>query len=163
MKHINHNPETEGEPLPEAMKAAIEALVVNLQANRVRDCLFVIAAFRGGVPNPMETVQIASNMTPELTNRFLSILGKGGTIVIIGSRGTVEVNPRDVMRTEGSIVGVLGTKPKELAEAHAAIGAGLRTGTLRPIVGKEIPLGEAPRAHKEIIEGTAYGKIVLVP
>ena len=93
----------------------------------------------------------------------LSILGRGGTVVVIGSRGTVEVNPRDVMRTEGSIVGVLGTRPEELAEAHAAIGAGLRTGALRPIVGKEIPLAEAPRAHKEIIEGTAYGKIVLVP
>lgn len=93
----------------------------------------------------------------------LSILGKGGTIVVIGSRGNAEITPRDVMRTEGSIVGVMGTKPEELAEAHAAIGAALRLGTIKPVIGKEISLADAALAHTQIIEGTAYGKIVLIP
>jgi hypothetical protein len=31
------------------------------------------------------------------------------------------------------------------------------------VVGKELPLAEAPRAHKEILEHNAYGKIVLIP
>jgi NADPH:quinone reductase len=93
----------------------------------------------------------------------LTIIGKGGTIVVIGSRGTVEINPRDIMRTECCVVGVLGSKPEELAQAHAAIGAGLRSGALKPIIGKEMPLVEAARAHKEIIEGNAHGKIALIP
>jgi NADPH2:quinone reductase len=56
-----------------------------------------------------------------------------------------------------------GGTPEQYAQAHAAIGAGLRHGTLRPVVGRELPLAEAARAHHEVIEGTAYGKIVLVP
>ena len=41
--------------------------------------------------------------------------------------------------------------------------AGLANGTLRPVVGKELPLAEASRAHKEILEPGAAGKIVLIP
>ena len=41
--------------------------------------------------------------------------------------------------------------------------AGLENGTLRPVVGKEIPLAEAPRAQKEVLEPGSFGKIVLVP
>jgi NADPH2:quinone reductase len=93
----------------------------------------------------------------------LTVLAKGGCIVVIGCRGEVQINPRLLMRVEGSILGVMAGTPEEYAQSHAAIGAGLRTGTLRPVVGRELPLAEAPRAHHEIIESTAYGKIVLVP
>jgi NADPH2:quinone reductase len=36
-------------------------------------------------------------------------------------------------------------------------------GTLKPVVGKQIPLAEAARAHKEILEPGAAGKMVLIP
>jgi NADPH2:quinone reductase len=93
----------------------------------------------------------------------LTVLAKGGCIVVIGCRGEVQINPRLLMRAEGAILGVMAGTPEEYAQSHAAIGAGLRAGTLRPVVGRELPLAEAPRAHHEIIESTAYGKIVLVP
>jgi NADPH2:quinone reductase len=93
----------------------------------------------------------------------LTVLARGGTVVVIGSRGNVEITPRDLMRNESHVIGVMGGKPEEVAQAHAAIGAGLGAGTLRPIIGKEMPLADAPKAHHEIIEGQAYGKIVLVP
>jgi NADPH2:quinone reductase len=93
----------------------------------------------------------------------LTVLAKGGCIVVIGCRGEVQINPRLLMRVEGSILGVMAGTPEEYAQSHAAIGAGLRAGTLRPVVGRELPLADAPRAHHEIIESTAYGKIVLVP
>ena len=48
------------------------------------------------------------------------------------------------------------------AEIHAGIFAGLENGTLRPVVGKELPLKEAARAHKEILEPGSAGKTVLV-
>ncbi len=41
--------------------------------------------------------------------------------------------------------------------------AGLENGTIRPVVGKELPLGEAVRAHKEILETGALGKTILIP
>jgi NADPH2:quinone reductase len=93
----------------------------------------------------------------------LTVLAPGGCVVVIGSRGEVQVNPRLLMRTEGSILGLMGGSPEAYARAHAAIGAGLQAGTLRPIVGRELPLAQAPQAHHAIIESTAYGKIVLVP
>ena len=93
----------------------------------------------------------------------LTVLARGGCIVVIGSRGEVQINPRLLMRAEGAILGLMAGTPEQYAQAHAAIGAGLRAGTLRPVVGQELPLAEALRAHHEIIEATAYGKIVLVP
>jgi NADPH2:quinone reductase len=50
-----------------------------------------------------------------------------------------------------------------LAGIHAALVAGLECGTLRPVVGQELPLAEAPRAHRAVLEPGAYGKIVLIP
>jgi NADPH2:quinone reductase len=93
----------------------------------------------------------------------LTVLATRGCVVVIGSRGEVQINPRLLMRAEGSIVGLIGGATEETAQAHAAIGAGLRAGTLRPVVGKELPLAEAPQAHHAIIESPAFGKIVLVP
>jgi NADPH:quinone reductase len=51
----------------------------------------------------------------------------------------------------------------ELTEIYATIGAGLENGTLRPIVGKELPLIDAAKAHVDVLAPGAHGKIVLVP
>jgi NADPH2:quinone reductase len=51
----------------------------------------------------------------------------------------------------------------DLAEIHAALIAGLSNGTLSPLVGREIPLAEAARAHTAVMEAGALGKIVLTP
>lgn len=54
----------------------------------------------------------------------LKILARGGVVAVVGNRGTVEINPRDLMQKEASIVGVLGGTPAEHAEAFSAISAG---------------------------------------
>ncbi len=97
--------------------------------------------------------------------RDLGLLAKHGRVVVIGSRGPVEINPRDLMGRDADIRGMslLVAPEDELAEAHAALVAGLRNGTLRPIIGERIPLAEAPRAHRAVMEDGAFGKIVLVP
>ena len=41
--------------------------------------------------------------------------------------------------------------------------AGLAAGTLRPVIGKELPLKDAPAAHEAVMSPGAYGKIVLIP
>jgi len=95
----------------------------------------------------------------------LKILAPGGRVVVIGSRGEVAIDPRDAMTRDASILGMsLGNAgEKEIASIHAALLAGLENGTLRPVVGREMPLAEAPRAHALALEPGALGKIVLVP
>jgi NADPH2:quinone reductase len=95
----------------------------------------------------------------------LKLLASQGRVVVIGSRGDVTISPRDLMTRNGSIHAftLWGITDAEENEIHAGLIAGLENGTLRPIVGKELPLAEAPRAHKEILEPGAFGKIVLVP
>ncbi|MBV8855502.1 MAG: NADPH:quinone reductase, partial [Acidobacteria bacterium] len=98
-------------------------------------------------------------------DRDLGALALGGRVVVIGSRGTVEINPRQAMTRDAAILGMtlFNASPQELASIHAALGAGLEAGTLRPVVGRELPLAEAARAHEEVLKPGAYGKIVLVP
>ncbi len=97
--------------------------------------------------------------------RDLEILATGGRIAVIGSRGTVTVDPRFTMMKEATIVGmtVWGATDKEVRAIYAALGAGLANGTLTPVVGKEMPLAAAAQAHHDIMEKKAYGKIVLIP
>ena len=98
-------------------------------------------------------------------DRDLGALAKGGRVVVIGSRGTVEINPRQAMVRDAAILGMtlFNASPQESAGIHAALGAGLEAGTLRPVVGRELPLSEAARAHEEVLKPGAYGKIVLIP
>ena len=94
----------------------------------------------------------------------LPILARGGRVAVIGSRGPIEINPRDAMVKEAMISGVMlfNALPKELSEAHAMIQAGIGSGWLRPIVGKTFPLEDVSLAHTDIITGSgALGKTVL--
>jgi len=95
----------------------------------------------------------------------LKLLATRGCVVVIGSRGDVTISPRDLMTRLGSIqaFAIWGITESDEKETHAGLIAGMENGTLRPVVGKELPLAEAPRAHKEILEPGAYGKIALVP
>jgi NADPH2:quinone reductase len=92
------------------------------------------------------------------------LLANNGRIIVIGSRGEVTINPRELMGRRASVRGftLWGITPMEEADIHAGLFAGLENGTLRPVVGKELPLAEASRAHKEILEPGSAGKIVLI-
>ena len=95
----------------------------------------------------------------------LTVVAKLGRIVVIGNRGTIEINPRDAMGRDASVFGMAlwNASDRELASLHAAIGAGLATGVLKPVVGTELPLREAAKAHVQVLAPGAYGKIVLIP
>jgi len=96
----------------------------------------------------------------------LTVLAKKGRVVVIGSRGSVEINPRDTMGRDADIRGMtlMNTSDPEYRAMHAALVAGLENGTLRPVVGHRISLAEARRAHEEIMKPSgAHGKMVLIP
>jgi NADPH:quinone reductase len=92
------------------------------------------------------------------------LLANNGRIIVIGNRGEVTINPRELMGRRASIRGftLWGITPTEEADIHAGIFAGLENGTLRPVVGKELPLADVSRAHREILEPGSAGKIVLI-
>jgi NADPH:quinone reductase len=95
----------------------------------------------------------------------LKMLALHGRVVVIGSRGDVTITPRDLMVRRASVLAftLWAAQPTETSEIHAGLIAGMENGTLRPVVGKQLPLAEAARAHKEVLEPGAAGKIVLVP
>jgi NADPH:quinone reductase len=92
------------------------------------------------------------------------LLTTNGRVIVIGSRGEVTINPRELMGRRASIRAftLWGITAAEEADIHAGLFAGLENGTLRPVVGKVLPLAEAARAHTEILEPGSAGKIVLV-
>jgi NADPH:quinone reductase len=94
----------------------------------------------------------------------LRALAKGGRVVVVGSRGRVEIDPRDTMAQESVILGMtlFSATERELASMHAAFLAGLENGTLRPVISRELPLEEAALSHQEVMESSTMGKIVLV-
>jgi NADPH2:quinone reductase len=95
----------------------------------------------------------------------LKLLALNGRVIIIGNRGEITINPRDFMLRRASAHGftLWAATETEMTEMHAAIAAGLENGTLRPVVGKELPLKDAPQAHQDVLASGAFGKIVLIP
>jgi len=125
------------------------------------DCLEQVRAITGG-----RGVDIILEMLANVNlGKDLPLLAPKGRVVVVGSRGPVEINPRDIMGKDGSIraMSLLVASPEDLVGVHAAILAGLENGTLRPIVGHEMALADAIAAQKKIMEPGAHGKIVLVP
>ncbi|XP_077414525.1 quinone oxidoreductase [Vanacampus margaritifer] len=106
-------------------------------------------------------VEMLSNVN---LNKDLKMMTFGGRVVIVGSRGSIEMNPRDTMSKESSIIGVAlySATPAERKECAALLFAGMEAGWLRPVVGDQYGLDKAAQAHHDIIESRgATGKIVL--
>ncbi len=97
-------------------------------------------------------------------DRDLGLLARGGRVVVIGNRGRVEIDARQAMGRDAAILGMTlyNATESDLAEIHAALVAGLENGTLDPVVGRELPLADARRAHEAVMEPGALGKTVLV-
>ena len=97
--------------------------------------------------------------------RDLNALKMYGRVVVIGNRGSLEFNPRLTMAKEADIRGMslFNCPPAELIGIHQALYAGLENGTLRPVIGKEMPLSEAAAAHDAVLAPGSHGKIVLIP
>ena len=95
--------------------------------------------------------------------RDLDLLAPRGRVVVVGSRGRIEIDPLRTMVGELSVLGVglLNATPDELREIHAALREGLASGALQPVVREVLPLAEAARAHRLVLAPGAAGKIVL--
>ena len=98
-------------------------------------------------------------------DRDLGLLARHGRIVVVGNRGKTEIDARQAMGRDAAILGMtlFNVTEVEFVEIHAALITGLANGTLNPVVGRELALADAARAHQAVMEPGALGKIVLVP
>nr|XP_057918135.1 quinone oxidoreductase [Doryrhamphus excisus] len=106
-------------------------------------------------------VEMLSNVN---LHQDLQMLAVGGRVAVVGCRGSIEINPRDIMTKETSIIGVFlnSATPAERKECMALLEAGMEAGWLRPVVGARYNLDKAAQAHHDIIHSPgATGRIVL--
>ena len=106
-------------------------------------------------------IEMAANINLDTD---LSLLAPRGRVVVVGNRGRVEIDPRQAMGRDAAILGMtlFNASPAEVASIHAALIAGLENGTLNPVIGREVPMSDAARAHEAVMESGALGKLVLV-
>ncbi len=98
-------------------------------------------------------------------DKDLKLLAKFGRVVVIGNRGRIEIDPRDTMGKNGSILGMslFNASIKELNQIHAEIKAGLIDGRYKPVIHSEMPLSAAGKAHDLVMQDGVNGKIILLP
>jgi NADPH2:quinone reductase len=98
-------------------------------------------------------------------DKDLGILAPRGRVVVIGNRGRVEIDARQAMGRDASILGMtlFNISDPDMASINSYMVAGLANGTLKPVVGREFPLAEAAKAQDAVMASGAHGKIVLVP
>jgi NADPH:quinone reductase len=97
-------------------------------------------------------------------DKDLDVLALRGRVAIIGNRGRADIDPRKIMGRDATVVGMtmFNAAAEELREIHAGVVAGLENGSLSPVIGRELPLAEAPAAHTAVMQPGAFGKIVLL-
>jgi NADPH2:quinone reductase len=93
-----------------------------------------------------------------------------GTLVAIGYAGGLwpELQPSQLVGRNVGVQGVyigrlLRHAPDVIAAATGELLELWRAGTIRPVVGAELPLAEVEQAHELVESRRSVGKVVLVP
>jgi NADPH2:quinone reductase len=128
--------------------------------HRAKDHLAKAAALAG---RPIDV--IVEMLANENLGADLDALAPNGRVVVVGSRGPVEIDARAAMMRDASILGMSlnNQSLEEKARIQTAIIAGVENGSLRPFVGRELPLARAAEAHEAVLAPGSRGKIVLIP
>lgn len=114
-----------------------------------------------GGEGPSVILEMLSNVNLQ---RDLEMVKFQGRIVVIGCRGTIEINPRLFMGKEANVLGVMlsAATNEEWREVTSFLEAGMETGWVQPVIGKEYPLEEVAKAHDDVVNNTGtLGKLVL--
>jgi NADPH2:quinone reductase len=130
--------------------------VVNHAVDGYREEIARLTSGRG----PDVIVEMLANVN---LGHDLALLAPRGRVVVVGNRGSLDFNPRLIMAKDALVTGTTlpNVTPAESHTALAGVIAALSTGFLRPVVGLELPLAEAAKAHQTIMAGGARGKVVL--
>jgi NADPH2:quinone reductase len=95
--------------------------------------------------------------------RDLPMIAQGGCIVVVGSRGAVQIQPRELMVRDADIRGamILQAPSGTLARIHSDMLSGLTDGSLKPVVRSVFDLEKAQAAAELQSLPGACGKVVL--
>jgi NADPH2:quinone reductase len=93
----------------------------------------------------------------------LGLLAPRGRVVVIGSRGRIEIDPRQTMGKDSAILGMTlwNVPPDELTRINRSLTEALERRALRPVVGREFSLDDAPAAQTEALANGTNGKVVI--
>jgi NADPH2:quinone reductase len=95
----------------------------------------------------------------------LEFMAMYSAIVIVGSKGEVPINPRNLMSKDARIMGfvLFNAKNDELLDIHRNLFELFISKRMQPpIVGKTFNLRDAKEAHA-LVERGSYGKVILKP
>lgn len=97
--------------------------------------------------------------------RDMTVLAPRGRIVVVGSRGLIEIDPRQLMTRDASVTGMslFNATAADLRQVHAGLYAALEAGALKPSIGREYALDDVAEAHREVMRPGSGGKIILLP
>ena len=123
--------------------------------------------------NKEEVLNITNEQGPDVIIEMLAnanletdmqVIVKYGRIIIVGSRDTIEVNPRNLMTSEAIVTGMTFTYPtqKEMKEMQYGVNALLEIGAIRSLIGNEFTLDEPVEAHKSLMESSGNGRTIFV-
>ena len=98
-------------------------------------------------------------------DKDLKLFAKFGRVVVIGTRGTIEIDPRDMLWENAAILSMslFNVDQKKLQQIHYAIKAGLADDRYKPVISSELIFADAAKAHKLVMQTGVNGKIILVP
>ena len=91
------------------------------------------------------------------------MLSNGGRIIVIGSGGSVSINPRDLMKRDADIRGIVlfNASDADISETVSMLNDAAAAGFIKPVIRKTFPLSRAAEAHRLLKTGGAAGKIIL--
>ena len=96
--------------------------------------------------------------------RDLPMVAQGGCVVVVGCRGPVQIQPRDLMMKEADIRGamILHASSGVVARVHSDMLSGLTDGSIKPVVRAVFELERAQEAAVLQSLPGACGKVVMV-
>lgn len=136
-------------------RAGADAVIDHVKEATIEDVL----ALTGG-NGPHVIIEFLANVNLETDLKLVAPFGK---IVVVGNRGSIEINPRLAMQKECDILGMAlwNAREDEREQSIQGVIGLLTTGALRPIIGTTWPLQQASQAFEQLGKGTGDGKIVL--
>lgn len=122
--------------------------------------------------NKAKIEEITNGKGPDVIIEFLAnvnletdsiIIAEYGRIVIVGSRGTIEFSPRNLMSNDAMITGMtfVSPEPDDMNEMYHGVTALIRSGALKPVIGHKYTLDEIQEAHKYMMDSSGDGRTII--
>ena len=122
------------------------------------------------LPDDLRVDAVLDPVGGALFERGIGLLRPLGTLIAIGFAGGMwpEISPATLVGRNVGVQGfylgrLLRHEPEVVGQAVGELLALWQTGSLKPVVGAEIPLSEVDRAHELVESRQSVGKVVLIP